>query len=207
MTVEAPSWIPRFRLREILVAALLAVLAAGVGAGYVLRQTPVYQSAAQLLIDQPGPIFSASDVGLLDKLVALRLKYLGIIHTALIADPVAETLKLPKGFVLGSLAGAFERTSLLMSVVAHTSQPALTQKIAQAGAEELVKYVQNELDTYKVPPEKRFFFKIVTPAGPGRKISPTRNRALTVGAAGGLTALALALILQRLIAVSRRPAA
>ena len=64
-------------------------------------------------------------------------------------------------------------------------------------------YANNEQAGVGVPPEKRVQLTIVNDAGPGRKVSPTVEKALTVSAYGGFAGLAVAYGLLQL-AIRRR---
>lgn len=196
--IRLPSW------RNALAAVLVAAMAA-IGCAYAVLQSPArYLSSAVLVIDSPTELATSASDGPINKLNQLRGKYASLASTVLILGPAAERLGLPIGVVAGASTTAAAPKSLLMVSAATTNNPAKSQEIAQAVAEEIVDYVKQEHVRNNVPEAQRFTFTVVSPAYPGVKTSPTRSRALLVGAGAGFVVLVGAYVAIQLATARRR---
>jgi capsular polysaccharide biosynthesis protein len=191
-----------FSLHNLLLAMVMAVLFAAVGAGYVLQQDPRYVSRATLVIDDPASIAAAGDNGELLKLNALRLKYAALATTQALTAPVARRLGTSPGAVRKASTVSVTPESLVMVSVGTAGTAQKAQSVAQAMADELGNYVKQEHERNKVPPARRFTISVVDPAFPGAKVSPTVGRALAVAAVVGAVGLAAAYVVVQLV---RRP--
>jgi hypothetical protein len=181
--------------RVYVVAVVLGLLAA-VGAGVRVGLRPdKYESVAALAIDQPRAIAASGDAGVVNKLSSLRLKYTGLLPT----EAFAERLTAPTGMSTNTIRHAlFARTSggsLILEVGARTATPERSHSLAQAAANGLVNYVQEEQATAGIPEDQRFTMTVVTPASVARKVVPTVKQ--QVGAAGlaGLIVFAAVLVI------------
>jgi capsular polysaccharide biosynthesis protein len=163
----------------LLVGALAAVIV-GINAA---RAVPTYQSTAVLSIDEPGAIALSNDDGVIAKLSRLRTKYAGLMRTQVFAQPVADQLGLPVGSVTGAVSVAADPASLLLIVGARSSDGTRAHDIAEAVAEHLVDYVQDEQTANEIPEPRRVSFAVVTPASNPVKTSPT-DRRVTLESAG-----------------------
>jgi hypothetical protein len=180
-----------------LLAALAAVLAAGVTGLAVRGGATTFTSTALLTIDQPQAVAAAGDGGVLDKLSKLRFKYVGLVPTDRLAEPVAARLKVPVGSVRGHLAAFIRPTDLLLRVSCSetTAEPART--CADALGASLVAYVVKEQTP--IPPAQRIVMTQVQPAGFPARTGPHRSRSV------GLAALAAALAAAVVLGVAARP--
>src|SRR3954454_3395776 len=175
-------WHTLRRWSAFLLALLLGAIAAAVG-GFVVRQQPaVYQSSSAIAVDQLRPLVFAGDAGIVAKLVSLRFKYTGYVTTLEFADAVADATKLPSATVHKALFGSAAPNSLILQVGASTHDPALSEKIARAAADALVRHVQAEQTAAAIKPDAQVTMRVVTPARGAVQTSPTLKK--EVGAAG-----------------------
>lgn len=206
-TPESPPWLPS-RPRRLLVSALVGVIVAAMAAAVALGQDEVYQSRAIVVIDQPVALAAGTDGGLLDKLSRLRIKYADLVPTAEISGPAAEQLGLPLGRVAGSVSASVPQLSLTIVITARSGQGAQAVEIANAVAESLSEYAEEELADARVPEESRYEFRVVVPASNSRKTEPTTDDALKAAVSFGLLTLGAAYVLFELVdatAGRRRP--
>ena len=186
----------------IIVTLLVGVLSAGLSAGLVLSQPAEYQSITSILVDQPNAIVEAVGEGIVLKLNQLRSKYTVLMRTDTILDPVAKKLGLGTGEVSRSFEVVTPGPSLVIAIVARSDTPRKSRDIANGMAEEVAAFVQREQDAapVRIQPGQRIFLRIVSPASPGLKVEPTRQRAIYVGLIGGALALALMYLVSRSVA-------
>ena len=190
-------------LRNLLVAVVAALLLAAAAAWLVLSRSPQYYSQATLLIDNPAAIATAHDDAPILKLNVLRLKYASLAATPAILAPAAQASGLPLSDL--QRAATFPSpAALVLTVAARTGSAALSQKVANAVADEIPVYVQHEHDQYNVPAPDRFIFTVVGHAFPGRKISPSWSRARTTAAGAGIAGLAVGYLVLQLATGPRR---
>ena len=118
-----------------------------------------------MLIDDPPALATAGDDGQLLKLDALRLKYQALVSTDLIAQPVATQLHLPVGDVLGSVTAVVPYQSLADGRDRDLVDPSqCAQRLAQATANEVTKFVKYESEVYNIPAIDRYTFIVIDPA-------------------------------------------
>lgn len=196
-TVEVDDGDARLRpLAWMTVVLALLLVVGGVVLLTVVEATSEHESSSTLLIDQPRALSIADDAGLIDKLGRLRFKYTGLVTTARFAELVSADVGLPEEDVRDSLFSRVDPDSLLVQVGARGPDPDETRVIADAAAEALVDYVDEEQEEADVPEGRRFFFSIVTPADEGEPLPDPADRygaaAIVAGALlllGGVVAL------------------
>ena len=192
-------------LRNFLVSVLTGLILAAAGAWVVLGRPSQYYSQATLLIDNPAAIATAHDDAPIVKLNVLRLKYASLAATPAIQGPASQASGLPLADIRKSFtfpAGA----ALILVVAARTGNRTLSQRVANAIADEIPLYVRQEHDQYDVPVPDRFIFTVVGRAFPGRKVAPSWSKAETAAVAAGLGGLAVAYVaLQLVTGLRRRP--
>jgi capsular polysaccharide biosynthesis protein len=171
-----------------LATGILAALVAGVT---TLGTTPTYRSQALLAIDQPGAIAASPDDGIIAKLSRLRAKYAGLVRTQEFAEPVATELSLPVGALVTATSATADPASLLVVIRAQTHDREDAVTIAAAMSEHLVDYAATEQAATNIPANQRVSFRVVTPALPADKVSPTRERAILVASGAFLLAAGL----------------
>jgi capsular polysaccharide biosynthesis protein len=193
-------------LRNVLIAAILGALIAGASAAWVLNGDPVYQSGATLLIDQPKLIAAPGGEGAVAKLNALRSKYVGLLRTEVVVEPVAEATGIPAGEIAGSVGAAVPPQSLLFVVTARSGSPQRAQAIAAGASAGLLDYLEQEQSAAGIPADDRITLTVVTEARPGGKVEPTVGRAISVAAAAAVLAMGLAYVAVQLVTTSRRGA-
>ena len=203
---DGPVWasLRRPSPRNVVIAVVAAIVAFAIGAAVVLSRPATYYSQSTLLIDNPSQLAAAADEGTIAKLSGLRAKYAALVHTPAIAGPVARRLDIPVGEVYGSANTFLGLQSLVLVSGATADKPAKAQRIAQAVADEISRYVRDEHVRFHVPLPQRFTITVVNKAYPGQKSSPTRRHAATVGLISGGLVLAGLYVLLELIA-ARRP--
>jgi capsular polysaccharide biosynthesis protein len=190
-------------LKHFLVAAVVAIAAAGLLATAVLQQPAVYASSATLIIDQPAALAESNNEGFVLKLSRIRIKYGDLAGTRALLDPVAERLNLDPGTVRATSRILVPPPSLLIFSGGESGNPVRAQQVAQTMAEEMVAYADEEQSRAGLAPEERITLSVVTPASPPGKIRPEESRAVRVAALGGALTLAVLYVLQRLLAALR----
>jgi hypothetical protein len=153
-----------------------------------MRQPSQYQSSAVMLIDQPL-LLTRGDSGVVVKLNLLRAKYVALITTSEIMIPASREAGLTPGEMRAAQRPLYPQNSLTLLPIARTGNPQRAQKIAQATADALTQYVQDEQAATGLDPAERLTLRIVQNAGPGNKVSPEPQRArqvAAVSAAGGM---------------------
>lgn len=174
--------ISRRYLATIGAGSVLVATVVGLAAAYATsKSTPRYQSLALVEVDQPRAIAISPDDGIVAKLSRLRYKYAGLMRTETFQKPVAQSLNVGVGVVAQSLFVAIDPTSLLIGVGAKASNSTDAQRIAAAAAQELVSYADRQQVNDNIPTVERISFAVVTPAGPGVKVSPTHARIVLIG--------------------------
>jgi capsular polysaccharide biosynthesis protein len=192
------------RLFNLVLSAFAAVLAAALAVASVNRQPPVYASAASVLIDQPRQVLQSDAEGVVLKLNLLRQKYAALADTELIAAPAAEKLGIPEGAVAGHVTVIPIADTLLFYVASRSSAAAQAPRIAQAVAEQLITYTDQDQDAHQIPQDQRIILTIVTKAGPAAKVEPTKKRALNDALASALVALAVSYAFLQLVTTRRK---
>lgn len=194
-------WLPS--LANVLIALLVASLVAGLAAALVLTRSASYRSSATILLDQRDIAREPSPLPI-QRLNALRSKYAALVPTEEIAGRVADELGLSQPEVAGSASVVFFGDSLVMYSTATAGDPGATRRLAQAVAEEVIAFASREQADAAVPEEERVTLRIVDPARPGTKISPTTADAMSNAALAGGIALAGSYVFLQLLTAGRR---
>jgi capsular polysaccharide biosynthesis protein len=187
-------------LVQVVVVVIVAVIGAALAGAIVGTRTATYESRTAVLIDQPRAIAAAGDEGVIAKLVRLRTKYAGLVPTPRLLQPVADAVHRPLGEVAGSVRVEVPVNSLLLTVVATSSDRHLVGPLSHALGERLRTYAADEQQQADIPADQRFTFAVVAGPSTPTKVSPSRDRALAVAATVGLL-----LLLVPLAALALRP--
>jgi capsular polysaccharide biosynthesis protein len=175
-----------FSLRNLLLAMLLGALG-GVGAGFgAMQASPVYTSEAHLLIDQPRALALSPDDAPILKLDLLKIKYANLANTPAIAGPAAAQLGLPESAVANAVTATPTEQSFLVTVAARASTRSTAVRMANAVAQSIVTYADQEQANIGVVPANRFGFSIVQRAAATTRAQPTVSHAAKAGAVLGV---------------------
>ena len=180
------------------VALVVAFLVAGVGAVALLGQEVKYGSTATVAVDQPLVIATGGD-RVIDKLARLRAKYAPLMRTDTMTVPLAEELGVTPARVRDALRTTAPPDSLLIQVRAVTADRADSQRFAQAAAEFLADYVEQEQEADDIPAEARFEMVVVDAARRATRTSPDQRRGIAVAAVAGLIGGAVAYVILQLV--------
>jgi capsular polysaccharide biosynthesis protein len=164
--------------------------------------TPTYESRAAVLVDQPFAITFSGDQGVIQKLAGLRLKYVGLVSTSRVVSPVAERVGMPATELSATLSAFIDPNSLLLYVVARTSDADTAIEIATEIAEQLNTDADRKQDTFNIPTERRFTLNTVNISA-AEKVAPTARRVVAVSVLSGALALAVALAIVGVLRVRR----
>lgn len=190
-------------LANLLVAMVVGLVFGAIGYVNVMRQAPVYQSSAVMLMDQPLALTSG-DAGVVVKLNQLRGKYVALILTSEIMTPAASRAKLPVGQVRAAQRPVIPAQTLTLLPTARASSPETAQRIAQATAQTIEDYVADEQAATGLNPAQRISLRIVQNAPLGNKVTPSASRGRQVGVVAGAVGLLVAYVALQLNAASRR---
>lgn len=184
-----------------MVVSLVAGIIAGVAAAViVLTGAATYRATAVVQVDQPAQVLRGGSDTIV-KLAGLRLKYAPLVGTDAILNPVATTLGVPIGSLRGRVSAGVPPQSLLIMVDARTANRSDAIRFANAAADELGRYANNEQDELGVPRVERYVLTTIDPARGTHRVSPTRARiigyAVTVGVLVALIAHGAAFLLTR----------
>jgi capsular polysaccharide biosynthesis protein len=184
----------------VLLAAVVGIAVGVIAASLTSSRAPTYASTAKLLINQPRALSLADSDGVVLKLSRLRLKYIGLVGTPVIDNPVAAQLRRSPAQLGGLLDAIAPAQNLNINLVGISANPLTAQQLAEAGAQQLAAYATREQVTDAIPADQRFILTIIAPADPATKAAGSRTRPIFVGfGAGVLAAAAVAggLYLQR----------
>jgi capsular polysaccharide biosynthesis protein len=191
-------------LRNLLLALLLGVIA-GVGGGLVaMKQAAVYTSEAHLLIDQPRALAVAPDNGPILKLDLLKIKYANLANTPAIAGPAAAQLGLPESEVADAVTATPTPQSFLVTIGARASTRTNATRIANAVAQSIVTYADQEQANIGVVAPNRFVFNVVQHATKTSKAQPTVSHAAKAAAVLGLVVFVGAYVILQLLSAQPR---
>lgn len=191
-------------IANLLVALAIGLICAGLGYANVMRQPAAYESTAIMIMDQPIAL-TKGDSGVVVKLNQLRAKYAALILTTEIIAPAARLANLPPGEVRAAQRPFFPSTSLMLTPIARTDDPRKAQKIAQATADALSQYVQDEQAATGLPPVERLSLRIVQDARYGGQVSPQSRRARQIAAVSAAAGVLLAYVVLQLRSARRQP--
>ena len=190
-------------LRAVLVGVILAFGLAALGGLSVLSGPTTYQSTAVMLINDPYKLATAGQPNEFGSLDVLRYKYSALVRTNAIAGPVAAGMGLPVGEVIGALSTEVPTNSLLMNVTSTWSQPGVAQKLAQAAADEVTTYINQEDDAYHIPAADRFAFQVIDAASPATAQGPSTARAVTLAIGLAVLGFAIGFVVTQLVRILR----
>lgn len=171
--------VERFSLRNLVLALVAAVLLAGVAAAWSLRAPERYESVAVMIIDNPLALAASGNDATVNKLQLLRGKYATLAGTEVIASPVADSVGMSTGEVIGRTQVIPAPSTLALVVVASGDRQAGTRELADAMAQGISDFVEGEHERNSVPSPDRFVLDVVQPATPARQVAPTSDAALT----------------------------
>jgi hypothetical protein len=172
----------------VIVGLLVGVLAADLTA----TRNPTYSSTAVLLTDQPRALSLADGDGIVLKLARLRLKYIGLVGTPVITNPVARDLGRSPGNLGGVLAGIAPPQDININVTAVSADQSLAPRLAQAAAQELSAYAANEQQQNGIAPKDQFALTLISPASAPVASVNGKHRPIYVGVGAGILAAAAA---------------
>lgn len=183
----------RRRTVVVLLAALAALVAAGLG-GLAAHDSPsAFRSTALVSVDEPQAVAASRDGGVLEKLSRVRLKYLGLVETDLIATPVASRLSVPVDQVRGRLSATALPADLLLRVTCTGGSQGQVRRCADALAGALVSYADQEQASYRIPDDQKIVLTQVQPAGAAGREQDDRRRTFAVAGLAGALAAAVVL--------------
>lgn len=191
-------------IANLLVALAVGLVCAGLGYANVMRQPARYQSTAVMLMDQPLAI-TRGDSGVVVKLNLLRAKYAALVTTSDIMAPASRAAGIPIGEMRAAQRPLYPQNSLTMTPIARADSPRKAQQIAQATADTLAQYVQDEQAATGLAPAERLSLRIVQRAGLGVKVSPVSRRARQVAAVAFAGGVLLAYVGLQLRSARRQP--
>lgn len=178
----------------ILLALVAAVLVASVAGLAVRGGASTWTATALVSVDEPRAVAAAGDGGVLDKLSRVRLKYLGLVPTDLLAVPVAARLGVPVTQVRGRLSGAALPLDLLLRLSCSDSGPAPARRCADALAAAMVDFTAHEQQAQGIPADQRLVMTQVQQAGPASRTGPHRSRTAGIALLAGLLAAGTVLV-------------
>lgn len=174
------------RRQPLIVGAVLGVIAA-IAVGVLLSNgTKTYQSTALLSIDEPRALAASDDAGVIDKLSRLRGKYIGLVGTARISEPLAQSLGVKASDLREHISASATAQDLLIHVFATSSRREDVARTTDALAAELVAYVASEQLADAIPSDQQVQLAIVQAADRPTRIAPTNGRIVGGAVLGGL---------------------
>jgi capsular polysaccharide biosynthesis protein len=198
------SLLSNFSLVNLIAALVVAGILAAIAGIAVLKEKPTYESGAVIELHQPK-IFTDAGPGPVTKLNALRARYAALADTQPVLAPVGQKVGLPPGQVGQSTGIVIGGPSLLMKATARSGNRELSQRMADAMADELSAYATKEQTDDKIAPGDQVQLRVIQHALPGVKVSPDSSRAFATAALVGLVVLAVVYtILQLTVGRSRR---
>jgi capsular polysaccharide biosynthesis protein len=187
-----------------LIAAVIVSIVVAAGSGVaVLRQEPVFQSQATMLIDQPSAITLQLNDGVLVKLSLLRNKYVALATSFRVLEPAAAATGIPIE-ELASVRTFAPPNSLLILPVSQGPNRRATRTLANAMAEELARYVAKEQTDAGIAPGDQITLTTIQPAGLGTQVRPTTSHARSVALTAGAATLLGAYVVLQLATARRR---
>ncbi len=181
------------------VAALAAVLAAGVAGLAARGGAATFTSTALVSVDEPRAVAAAGDGGVIDKLSRIRFKYAGLVATDALATPVAAQLGVPVAKVRGRLSATVVPTDLLLRLNCSGPDGAAARRCADVLAASMVAFVAQEQSSNGIPPAQRLVMGQVQAAAGAVASGAHRGRTL------GIAALAAALAASVALGLAARP--
>ena len=171
-----------------LLATVVGIAVGVVAASVTSTRAPTYASTAKLLINQPRALSLADSDGVVLKLSRLRLKYIGLVGTPVIDNPVAAQLKRSPTNLGGLLDAVAPTQNLNINIIGISPSPQTAQQLAQAAAGQLAAYATREQIADGIPPNERFILTVIAPADPATKAAGSHSRPVFVGFGAGVIA-------------------
>src|SRR4051812_4773486 len=175
------AMLSKFSLANLIAALVVAGILAAVTGIVVMKGTPNYESVAVIELHQPK-IFTDPGPGPITKLNALRARYASLAQTQTVLTPVAQAVGIGPGAAGRAVTVVVSGSSLLMKPTAQTSNPELSQRLADARADQLSAYAAKEQSDDKIATADQVQLGVVRRAQRGVKVSPEQSRALTAAA-------------------------
>jgi capsular polysaccharide biosynthesis protein len=189
-------WTPD--LAALVLAAVLALVAAG-GAALLVNHRPAqYVATSATLLDQPTAIALSQDAGTVDKLSRLRFKYAGILHSDAVLDRVATDVGVSHDDLVKGLFTRGDPESLLLFISAENPSKKTAVKTANALSSELRAYIDREQLAAKIAPRDRLSLNVVAPARDADRVLPSRRAQLTAALGAAIATFALVLAVAEL---------
>lgn len=162
-----------------LILALVAsvIVTAGLAAGLTVHRSTVWTSQTTMMLDDPYGLALSGDPGQISKLSYLRNKYAELASTYAIAQPVAQSLHVPVGEVLGSSYVNVPSVSILMNVVGTSASPVFAKEVSAAMARGISNYIDEENAKYHVPAADQFAAITVSPTSAPSPSKPSHTKA------------------------------
>jgi capsular polysaccharide biosynthesis protein len=176
----------RFPFTLLVIAMVLAIIAAVGGYELIKRHHPTFRSQAAISLDQPLKIAASTNSGEVDKLARLRQTYTGVVKFDAVVEAVAKEVNLKPGQVRARVFAGADQSSLLLIVGANDHTTTSARRVATALANEVLVYIQQQQEKYKIPDRDRITATIVVAANGATQTSPTKRKELTAGIVTGL---------------------
>jgi capsular polysaccharide biosynthesis protein len=178
-----------------LVVAVLLTAVVGIAVGVIASsltssRAGTYSSTSKLLINQPQALSLSDTDGVVLKLSRLRLKYVGLVGTPVIDNPVAAQLHRSPAQLGGLLDAIAPTQNLNINIIGISANPHNAQQLAQAAAQQLAAYATREQIADRIPANQRFVLTIIAPASSPTRAAGSSTRALFVGCGAGVLAAA-----------------
>jgi capsular polysaccharide biosynthesis protein len=207
MTASDATQYPRHAHRRfpvVLIAISLVIAIVAMLGGYELarRHHPTFRSQAAISLDQPLKIAASPNDGEIDKLSRLRTTYIGVVKFDSVVDAVAKEVHLSRGQVRSRVFAAADPSSLVLIVGATDHTTTSARRVATALANEVIVYIQQQQDKYKIPDADRISATMVVAPATAPQVAPTKRKEVTSGVVAGLIAF---LVVYGIGSLFRRP--
>jgi capsular polysaccharide biosynthesis protein len=176
----------RFSVVLVALALIVAIIASLGGYELAKKHSPTFRASAAISLDQPLKVAASGDQGEIDKLARLRTTYVGVVRFDSVVDAIAKEVKLSRSQVRNRVFAAADRSSLLLIVGANDRTPGGARRVATATANEMIVYIQQQQDKYKIPDKDRIAATIVVTPRSAAQVAPTKRKELTTGIVAGL---------------------
>ena len=168
------------------IGSIVAGVAAGLvlaimGVALVLSRPSEFVSQATLLIDQPRAVAASGSEGLIVKLSRLRVKYADLAVADVVVNPVAEETGVPPREVRRETYAFAPAQTLTVVAGARSGERDRAQRLADAIAEQLVAYAEDEQEALDIPEDQRVTLTLIDDASRSIRVSPSGRRATSVG--------------------------
>jgi len=179
-----------FLVVAVLLTAVVGIAVGVIASSLTAARAGTYSSTSTLLINQPRALSLADSDGIVLKLSRLRLKYVGLVGTPVIDNPVAASLHRTPAKLGGTLYAVAPAQNLNINVVGFSPNPQTAQQLAHAGGLQLAAYATREQVTDGIPANERFVLTVIAPAGSPTQAAGSSTRSVFVGSGAGILAAA-----------------